>query len=454
MKIWMEVFGDSEVQVRMLAVLLGTLAVVVAYIETSKYGTKFSTILFALLFALHPFAIYYSQEAGVYALLLLFSTVSLLLFASWVRENDGGYPLPAFLLVSAALLYTHYYGAIIIVFENLIYFFFVNGGNGNRDTKWWKGQLILLVCYAIWFPSAIWHLFYLPQGHLQGNIEWWPLVQKLLFGIPLGIAVVKTRHFFRIQQLILYFIGVSLLLLSYFPLHNWREGGLKGPISWETLTLKAFILYSILFAVIVFLSNVNSFSSWRNKIQVQSIYVLSILFVLFYIGVIEIVGLLLRPIYSLHSMIPIVPFVLLLLVGLAEKISHRSLKIAFALCMIAVEAFAFPSAYRFFPRPDYRGIAHQIESAFPNPSERPLIVSFSTDMELPVRYYIRTFQKLYCQEDCVSKTRDAKSTLWIWHTDPQFVEDARNMHLLVEARAKRIVSQRFSADGIEAVLLR
>ncbi len=130
LKAWIALAGESELALRMLSALQGTLTVAVTVALGRAFGVR-TAWLGALLVALSPFAVYYSQEARMYAQLGLLSAASMwvLVWALGVgalppRPQQGASP-PAprrtarrailqagvwvvFALIHTLGLYTHY----------------------------------------------------------------------------------------------------------------------------------------------------------------------------------------------------------------------------------------------------------------------------------------------------------------------------------------------------------
>jgi len=120
LKGWIALAGTSEFSLRALSAFEGVLTVVAALALGRWLFTRGAGILAGLLVALSPFAVYYSQEARMYAQLGLLSALSMGLFVAWVQRLS--HPLPsspradrtrvllavALGLCNAAGLYTHY----------------------------------------------------------------------------------------------------------------------------------------------------------------------------------------------------------------------------------------------------------------------------------------------------------------------------------------------------------
>ncbi len=89
LKLWIGLVGDSELSLRMLSALAGLLTVgAVIALGRALFGRS-AALVAGLITALHPFAVYYSQEARMYAALGLFSVLSTWLFVRWIQAQDA-----------------------------------------------------------------------------------------------------------------------------------------------------------------------------------------------------------------------------------------------------------------------------------------------------------------------------------------------------------------------------
>jgi hypothetical protein len=159
---WRGLVGESEFSLRALSALCSILTVALTYgLGRRLLGVPVG-IGGALLAALSPLAVYYSQEARMYALLGLLSTAStyLLLFhvlrpTSHVLRStshvlrptshvfcptpyiSGWIPLVGYVLTAAAGLYTHYAFPFILMVHNLLFLTWwgTRGGAGAGDAR-------------------------------------------------------------------------------------------------------------------------------------------------------------------------------------------------------------------------------------------------------------------------------------------------------------------------------
>jgi len=114
---WVRVFGDGEVALRSVSALFGAATVPVAYSAARELGGRRTVARSAaLLVAVNPMLVWYSQEARPYGLLALLGALSLFAFArAWRRGRRSDYLLWG--LVSAAAVAVHYFAIFLVVAE-------------------------------------------------------------------------------------------------------------------------------------------------------------------------------------------------------------------------------------------------------------------------------------------------------------------------------------------------
>jgi hypothetical protein len=124
-------------------------------------------LLAALLGALNPFLVYYSQEARMYSLLATASAASFWMFAEWWRGQGLGirdWRLSAgYCLTTALGLYTHYAFGFVIIAQTLIVLIKTLAlsiryrsltPNPQSLTKWLIIQFFTFLLFIPWLPIA------------------------------------------------------------------------------------------------------------------------------------------------------------------------------------------------------------------------------------------------------------------------------------------------------------
>ena len=163
---WRALTGPSEFALRGFSALAGVALVALVYRLGRQYFGRSAGLGAALLAALHPFLIYYSQEARMYALLATLSAASFLLFSRWLKSSRP--PAPAwgrpalaiaYVLVTAAGLYTHYAFGFVVIAENLAalggLMAHARKGGGARLAAWLGLQAAALLLFLPWLPTAL-----------------------------------------------------------------------------------------------------------------------------------------------------------------------------------------------------------------------------------------------------------------------------------------------------------
>jgi mannosyltransferase len=113
---WVRVFGDGELALRSLSALAGIAIVPVGYaaaraLDQSRRVARIAAVIVAV----NPLLVWYSQEARPYSLLALAAAVSLLAYGHARRGSRAG--LAAWAVAAAALVSLHYFGVFVVAAE-------------------------------------------------------------------------------------------------------------------------------------------------------------------------------------------------------------------------------------------------------------------------------------------------------------------------------------------------
>ncbi len=114
--LWTQPFGEGEVALRSLSALLGTATVPVAYLLGERLASRRAGLILAAFVAVSPLMVWFAQEARAYALAILFTALSLLL---WLRalEDRSRRSLVLWALAAALALLSHYFAAFAVAAE-------------------------------------------------------------------------------------------------------------------------------------------------------------------------------------------------------------------------------------------------------------------------------------------------------------------------------------------------
>jgi mannosyltransferase len=116
---WAHVFGSGEAGLRSLSAILGIALIPVLYACGSELVSRRAGLVAALLVAMSPFMVWYSQEAREYMLLTLLSAGSLLFYARAWRTRSRR-DLIWWGVVSALALLTQYFAGFLVLGEGLV----------------------------------------------------------------------------------------------------------------------------------------------------------------------------------------------------------------------------------------------------------------------------------------------------------------------------------------------
>jgi len=160
---WRALVGETEFALRALSALCGILTVAVGYTLGRRLVDGAVGLGAASLLAMSPLAVYYSQEARMYALLGLLSALSTLLLVLLARRAPAPPRSVAALLVGYALtvaagLYTHYAFPFVLLVHNLLFlgWWGTAGRWRPRYLVGWVGlQAAALLLFLPWLPIAL-----------------------------------------------------------------------------------------------------------------------------------------------------------------------------------------------------------------------------------------------------------------------------------------------------------
>lgn len=359
---WIGLVGTSPVALRLLSVLIGTVTVPLFY-SFSRFLTGEKTALVsALLLAISPFHIYYSQEIRMYGLVTLLglgATVSLF------SVLKGKYNLTlAYAFLCALALYTQYYAVFIILAHIAIIF-----GFWLKGRTWpWRAFLALLGASLLYLPWA----FYAGE-RLYLYVHGKKAIEQYL---PLSL------HYFLARHLAAFGMGHMPPQLSSF---FWAGGAI----------LSALVLKGV----------------WSLRGNPLALFPL-----LFYLLVPLLGGFVVNLFYPFHPLyferillISLPPYLLLLGAGLCASGVKVSLGPTAALMVASLVSFYLTPRY---PHEDYRPLARTV-SVFSSPEDVLLCV-----YPWQIGYFLS-----YCPELCPKpvpvsspewgeKVRDQVEDLW------------------------------------------
>jgi uncharacterized membrane protein len=197
--IWISVIGDSEAAVRSLSIVTGVAAIPVLYVLGKRlFGWRVGVVA-SLLLATNVVFVEFAREARGYALLVLLVTASSYLFVRALDENRW-LLWAAFILVSAAAVYTHFFAALVVLAQATSLPFRGGGLPWARLAS--SGVLVSLLALPV--------VLYVALGGEGSKIDWLP-----------APTLTSIYTFFRWLTetwaifLVFFFAGGAALVLTY-----------------------------------------------------------------------------------------------------------------------------------------------------------------------------------------------------------------------------------------------
>ena len=284
---WIHIFGETELSVRIPALLFGASSIVLTYWIARAYGSASMAFLAALLLCFSPAHVWYSQEATPYAMTLfyLLATVLALLRLRESPSHRAWYVV--YLGMFLAAVFTHYYAAVFLLPLTLLSVTVEKtlrrrliAANGvvvsalllALSIKYLFGQVTSAHGFLRPFTLFEWWMLFF-NWFLHGNSLWtvspYGASLQYLSGEPL---LVVCQAFF----LIIFLRG----LLAYRGQKNWMQAWelslfisslplvmlLMTAIGYRHLYIERYLFWVLPFFLIVLARGATSFSSARGVI--------------------------------------------------------------------------------------------------------------------------------------------------------------------------------------------
>ncbi|HDQ72513.1 MAG TPA: hypothetical protein ENN19_10505 [Chloroflexi bacterium] len=225
---WRAAVGHSEFALRALSAMCGVIMVAFTYLlghrlfESPTGPTPGPTpgLVAAFLGAISPLAVYYAQEARMYALLGALSAVSTYLFLRLLARPSLAVGF-AYVLVGAAGLYTQYAFPFVLIVHNVVFglWCLIHARRARRLVLWAGLQVAVAALYLPWLPTALKSVTgWSPAGRSYTLI---PALLDILRALTVGVTLTTDRA-------IVALISAGLLLaIALWP--AWRERRSAAP---------------------------------------------------------------------------------------------------------------------------------------------------------------------------------------------------------------------------------
>jgi len=154
--LWVLLLGSSPFAIRFFSLLVGVLSLPLIFLLARRLFDPRVGLISALIWAVAPFPIYYSQEARMYALVTFLGLLSTLFALQIWRGLKGEVSIglwAGYILTTTAAAYTQYYAAFIPLAQTL-FFLILARHNLSLTLKWLTAQAISLLLYTPWILFA------------------------------------------------------------------------------------------------------------------------------------------------------------------------------------------------------------------------------------------------------------------------------------------------------------
>lgn len=261
LRFWHYIFGDGLFALRFFSLFFGILTIVFVYLFIKKaFKNDFLAIVSALLIAINPFQIQFSQEMRMYTL-----GAFLLMFSSWMLVmaiQSGRWRDWVFYGIAAGLaLQTHYFLIFSVLAQAVYLIVSLIWSSRAKISELFKGKLFKasLVAYAVAFLVFLpWLMTFFKQFNQVQENYWIPPMEAISIPVTLWKMVAAdwntiAIHSFgiNIQKQIVgenffwVFSAVFIIILAFVLFKNRKE-------QFNGLVLSSFLVPFLLAIVLSF----------------------------------------------------------------------------------------------------------------------------------------------------------------------------------------------------------
>ncbi|MFW3146543.1 MAG: glycosyltransferase family 39 protein [Thermoplasmatota archaeon] len=253
--VWGKVFGTSAVSLRMPSVIFGILTIIPIYLIGNGFSKRTGQYA-ALITAIIPTLVYFSQEARMYSFMVFLSSLSIHFLLKSLKTETRRKMIfrLLFLTSNMILVFTHYYGLVFIGMECISIFLIVLfRSHTNGRTK------VLDILKEIW-PAVISILSIVPwlvfikiryPGTEQTTGGGLTLSGELIFNLYLFLGGYyrlfydRTMGLTLITGLILFILAIFGIMLIMIKFFKKRERGNEMFVLLPLVVLPPVMIYSV-----------------------------------------------------------------------------------------------------------------------------------------------------------------------------------------------------------------
>ncbi len=213
--LWIRVAGISEIAVRFPSAVAGALAIPLIYLLGRRLASAPVGLVAAGLLAISPYHVWYSQEAKMYAMVVLLALASSYALVEALESNHSRWWV-AYAVATSLLFYTHVATVLVFAAQSL-YAIAAHKAWRGRERKWLIAVGVLTLPYV---PIALWALKVIggQVATWQPDVGLWDALR--IFGIK--FAINRYDMVTQDRAAILY-AGLAILGVLALVLRRRRE---------------------------------------------------------------------------------------------------------------------------------------------------------------------------------------------------------------------------------------
>ena len=190
--LWVRLAGISEIAVRFPSAIAGTLAIPLMYLLARRLAGSTTGLLSAGLLAISPYHVWYSQEAKMYALVVLLALASSAGLVEALERNRALW-WAVYAMLTTLMFYTHVATVLVFVAQSL-YVVATRRVWRGRERGWLVAAALLTLPYL---PIGLWALRVVGGGvqTWQPDVGLWDAARILgiKFAVSRADGIIETR---------------------------------------------------------------------------------------------------------------------------------------------------------------------------------------------------------------------------------------------------------------------
>jgi uncharacterized membrane protein len=206
--LWVRMAGISEIAVRFPSAVAGTLSVPLIYLLGRRLAGASVGLLAAGLLAISPYHVWYSQEAKMYAIVVLLALASTAALVEALERNRGWWWV-AYAATTTLMFYTHVVSVLVFAAQ-VLYALLTHRAWRGRERSWLLAVGALTLPYV---PIALWAVLVI-GGRVptwQPNVGLWDAMRILAIKFAINRYDMAIQEHAALLYALLAGAGVALL---------------------------------------------------------------------------------------------------------------------------------------------------------------------------------------------------------------------------------------------------